>query len=333
MSRYCIVTDQDRCISCKACEVHCKVANNVPVGARLGMHIASGPHDVDGRPDIRTMFMPCFQCDEPWCVPVCPTGAIAKRESDGIVAIDADTCVGCKACITACPWRVPQWNPVTEKAVKCDLCRDRLDAGLRPACVTACTTHALELVSAEVGASLPCTGIDAVRKVAARPVPASMPPAPKGQRQPRLGDVEKAIAAGEVQTLVVLCQALDDALPTPYEAGCIPQGMALSDARLRPDLGDVPLPPHTMLRKVRCARRFAAKSLPKFLTAGLKALLVFACPPTMCASHEDGKIPATGLADLARACADAGVRLVVHEACPAGPDAVRDAVAAFSRQA
>lgn len=330
MSRYGIVTDQDRCISCKACEVHCKVANDVPMGARLGRHIASGPHDVAGRPDIRTMFMPCFHCDEPWCVPVCPTGALTKRAKDGIVAIDADLCIGCKACISACPWRVPQWNPITEKVIKCDLCRDRLDAGLRPACVTACTTRALSLVTAEEAAAIPCTGIEAIRKVAARPIPASMPvPRPEGDRQPRLGEVEKAITSGEVHTLVVFCRVLDDARPTAYETGDIPVGMPLSDARLRPPLADMPLPPHTMLREVRCARRFGAKSLPRFVAAGLKALLVYACPASLCANHNDGKSPADFDA-LEKVCADAGVRLGVVETCPASRDEVLKAIESFT---
>jgi Fe-S-cluster-containing dehydrogenase component len=52
--------------------------------------------------------------------------------------------VGCKACITACPWSLPQWNAETGKVVKCDYCMDRVDQGLKPACVTVCMTHCLE---------------------------------------------------------------------------------------------------------------------------------------------------------------------------------------------
>ena len=79
-------------------------------------------------------------------MPICPTKAMIKRD-DGIVYIDQDKCVGCMACAGACPWNIPQMNPETGKAVKCDYCMDRLDIGLRPACVTKCTTHALKLVT------------------------------------------------------------------------------------------------------------------------------------------------------------------------------------------
>jgi Fe-S-cluster-containing dehydrogenase component len=67
-----------------------------------------------------------------------------KRGQDGIVFVDHSLCVGCKTCISACPWGAPQWNPEIGKVVKCDYCKDRVDEGLKPACVTACTTHCLD---------------------------------------------------------------------------------------------------------------------------------------------------------------------------------------------
>jgi len=66
-----------------------------------------------------------------------------KRPKDGIVFVDQALCVGCKSCITACPWGTPQWNPETGKAVKCDYCMDRVDQGLKPACVAKCITQCL----------------------------------------------------------------------------------------------------------------------------------------------------------------------------------------------
>jgi len=66
-----------------------------------------------------------------------------KRTRDGIVFVEEKLCVGCKCCISACPWGTPQWDAAAGKAVKCDYCRDRVDAGLKPACVTKCAAHCL----------------------------------------------------------------------------------------------------------------------------------------------------------------------------------------------
>jgi Fe-S-cluster-containing dehydrogenase component len=105
--------------------------------------IPVGPKKLNNMPRMSYIFMPCFHCQEPWCVAACPTGAMQKRPKDGIVFVDDALCVGCKACITACPWGTPQWNPETGKAVKCDYCMDRVDQGLEPACVTKCITKCL----------------------------------------------------------------------------------------------------------------------------------------------------------------------------------------------
>jgi Fe-S-cluster-containing dehydrogenase component len=66
-----------------------------------------------------------------------------KRAKDGIVFVDHELCVGCKACMRACPWGAPQWDPEKGKVVKCDYCMDRVDRGLEPACVAKCVTKCL----------------------------------------------------------------------------------------------------------------------------------------------------------------------------------------------
>ncbi len=68
--------------------------------------------------------------------------AITKRE-DGIVLIDEELCIGCKDCIEACPLGVMQFDEEREVAQKCNLCVDRLDRGLQPACVAACPSHCI----------------------------------------------------------------------------------------------------------------------------------------------------------------------------------------------
>ncbi|MBF0343440.1 MAG: 4Fe-4S dicluster domain-containing protein [Nitrospirae bacterium] len=138
-----IYQNHERCIGCCACEIHCKTENDVPVGARLSKIVPVGPIITGSVPRMSFIFTTCFHCKEPWCVEVCPSGAMQKRQADGIVYVDAEACVGCMACIDACPWAIPQCNDDTGKVIKCDYCRDRTGSGLKPACVTGCTTGAL----------------------------------------------------------------------------------------------------------------------------------------------------------------------------------------------
>ena len=149
MSTYVLRHDEASCIACRACEVHCITNKGLGPGPAPCKIVTVGPLDVDGQPRLRMVFMPCFHCEEPWCVKACPTGAMQRREKDGIVFVDPSVCVGCKSCMAACPWGTPQWDPASRRVVKCDYCKDRLDAGLQPACVTKCVTGCLSFAIAD----------------------------------------------------------------------------------------------------------------------------------------------------------------------------------------
>lgn len=101
--RYGMVIDTRRCVGCKACVVACKAENKTPPGVSYTVVVEAA---IGNRPDDKPIFMtkPCFHCEEPPCVDVCPVSATFKRTQDGIVAVDYNRCIGCRYCITACPY-------------------------------------------------------------------------------------------------------------------------------------------------------------------------------------------------------------------------------------
>lgn len=101
--RYGMVIDTRRCIGCRSCVAACKAENKTPPGVSYTVVVEGA---LGNRPDDKPLFMtkPCFHCENPPCVDVCPVSATFKREQDGIVVVDYERCIGCRYCITACPY-------------------------------------------------------------------------------------------------------------------------------------------------------------------------------------------------------------------------------------
>lgn len=170
MVRWAMLIDLNKCIGCEACTVACKAENFTPKSILWNRVFKTE----QGRYPNVTGFVlprPCMHCENPPCVTICPTGASYKR-SDGIVLIDYDKCIGCKYCISACPYGVRQntgnveryfpeargsvveqygyQNHKTNVAEKCTFCVHRIDAAMEngltpgvdrdatPACVVTC---------------------------------------------------------------------------------------------------------------------------------------------------------------------------------------------------
>jgi Fe-S-cluster-containing dehydrogenase component/formate-dependent nitrite reductase membrane component NrfD len=135
------VIDHTRCIGCHACTTACKSENVVPIGVTRTYvkHV-----DVGVWPQVRRAHQVtrCNQCAHAPCVTACPTAAMFKR-ADGIVDFDKSICIGCKACMAACPYDAIFINPEDHSAEKCNFCAHRIDVGLEPACVVVCPTQAI----------------------------------------------------------------------------------------------------------------------------------------------------------------------------------------------
>jgi molybdopterin-containing oxidoreductase family iron-sulfur binding subunit len=167
-----MVIDLDKCIGCQACSVACRMENNIPfAGEEQALQDRAifwnqvYTHVEGEYPDTRATIIPrpCFHCEHPPCVKVCPVGATYKDEETGLVLQRYDRCIGCRYCTVACPygaryfnWYDPEWPetleqyqspdvPIRPKGIveKCLFCVHRLEKGLPvPACNQACATGA-----------------------------------------------------------------------------------------------------------------------------------------------------------------------------------------------
>jgi DMSO reductase iron-sulfur subunit len=133
----------DNCIGCHACEAACSEKNDLPahIAFRSVGYVEGGTY-----PDFRrvNISMACNHCDDPVCLKGCPTRAYTKFAEYGAVLQDPDICFGCGYCTWVCPYNAPQLDPIKGEVSKCNMCVDRLEVGLKPACVSACLAGALD---------------------------------------------------------------------------------------------------------------------------------------------------------------------------------------------
>ena len=166
---YGMVIYQGMCIGCQTCAMACKVANNVPDGIWWNRVLTDGgPYSETARGEypynLQMDFVPisCQHCENPSCVKVCPVGATYKDSETGVVRQDYDKCIGCRMCMSACPYNgvrtfnceEPQYHmdfelggtdvPKHQKHVveKCTFCYHRISKGEEPACMHLCVGRA-----------------------------------------------------------------------------------------------------------------------------------------------------------------------------------------------
>jgi len=133
----------DNCISCHACESACSEKNDLPAhhAYRAVGYVEGGTYPDYTRLNIS---MACNHCDDPVCLKGCPTRAYTKFAEYGAVLQDPDICFGCGYCTWVCPYNAPQLDMSKGHVHKCNMCVDRLEVGLKPACASACLAGALD---------------------------------------------------------------------------------------------------------------------------------------------------------------------------------------------
>lgn len=173
-----LLYDSTLCIGCKACMSACKTTNALPLEDNLGGGLWDTPLELSGKTytviklyqdgasnrkdEVKDGFAhikrQCLHCIDPSCVSVCPVKAMRKDPETGVVSYNADACIGCRYCVAACPFHVPQFQYDTPfpRIAKCQFCKEQLAKGDLPACAKACPTGATlfgsyKALTAEIG--------------------------------------------------------------------------------------------------------------------------------------------------------------------------------------
>lgn len=139
-----IVAHEEHCVQCRLCEVACKVEHSTSKKVWQAYRENPRPHvGIELHYDEGHAFaLACRHCEHADCMKACFAGAMT-RDSEGIVHVDNDKCVGCWSCIMVCNYGAVAKGKDHKVAMKCDLCRDSVDG---PACVTICPNEAITVI-------------------------------------------------------------------------------------------------------------------------------------------------------------------------------------------
>jgi formate dehydrogenase iron-sulfur subunit len=151
--------DTSRCIGCRSCQVACKEWNRLEADKTSQQGAFENPRDLTPNLYNRIRFIEkaddkgvvswkfvnerCLHCGDAGCMKVCPAPGALYRTKEGLIGYDKEKCISCKYCVSACPFNIPRYG-ADEKVSKCNLCLDRVGAGMVPACAKACPTQTLQ---------------------------------------------------------------------------------------------------------------------------------------------------------------------------------------------
>jgi carbon-monoxide dehydrogenase iron sulfur subunit len=148
-----IVFDPFLCTGCMRCMTTCSTYN---IGAtslsksriHIVRHEGHALTSIDEEDELIFEALSCQQCDKPYCMYFCPTGAIERNRDTGAMTINYDKCIGCRMCMVGCPFGAIRYDSDRKRVIKCELCDGD------PQCVKFCPTGALQFLPKSV-ANLP----------------------------------------------------------------------------------------------------------------------------------------------------------------------------------
>ncbi len=168
-----LLIDFEKCLNCRMCEMVCSAKHEGVIDPfRSRIRVILQERDWEGVP------MACVQCEEAQCAAICPVKAISRDETWGRVIIDYDRCIGCRMCVAACPFGLINFDSVSKRVIKCELCDGD------PECVKFCFHKALQYVDvSELGiakrreAAEKLSGLTRKTASVVAPIPLKVPPA------------------------------------------------------------------------------------------------------------------------------------------------------------
>jgi len=133
-----LYVDHEKCTGCRLCELVCAVSHDgISNPARSRIRVMKW--------EAEGLYIPmtCQQCQDAPCLKVCPVKAISQEEQTGRVTVDYNTCIGCRSCVSVCPFGAMSFNTIDRRVLKCDLCDGN------PQCVRFCEVKAVDFVEAD----------------------------------------------------------------------------------------------------------------------------------------------------------------------------------------
>lgn len=143
MTQFGFIVNLDACMDMRGCMTACKRQKDTPIGV-YDLECFTNENGVYPHDNCYFVPVPCQHCSNPSCLPACPEDAIEKDDRGIVSIVKEDSCIDCagKPCATACPYGAIDIDDATGKAYKCDMCKDLIDLGKKPACVGGCLTNA-----------------------------------------------------------------------------------------------------------------------------------------------------------------------------------------------